>query len=225
MAKKINVFPAPLVEAVVEIRFPGDVRIEVGRGEYQALVHSRFPALFVPGASEGAPPALQHYRFSDNAQTEHVGLAVNSFIFSTKKYPGWETFLGDVMHHWGLMPEWFAPATLTRVGIRFINRFVDELVEKVVAPGPAGVLQPVLDGALSHQAQTVLKVGEEGLVVTSRWNEESGELIVDLDAFARDLAPAALRGTLEELHAIIEEQFVALLEKSYAETLVYGEGG
>ena len=83
----------PLTEAIIEVRFPGDARIDHFRGEFQQKVRNEFPLLLAPTLESNESPALLHYRFSNEAQTRSVDLALHSLMYSSKEYPGWETFL------------------------------------------------------------------------------------------------------------------------------------
>jgi uncharacterized protein (TIGR04255 family) len=223
MASEYKTVPAPLVEAVAEIRFPGDARLESWRGELQAQVSARFPTLLVPTAKEQAAPALQHYRFSDQAQTEHVALAVNSFVFSSRRYPGWDVFLADIMSHWNLLPEWFAPKSLTRIGLRYVNKFDGELLKQLKNPGLSGILQPVLDGVREHRCMVHTVTNDIGFVMNTNWSKDQGSLVVDLDTYLEDQEPDGLQQALEKQHSVIEEQFAAIVDANYFQALLIGD--
>jgi uncharacterized protein (TIGR04255 family) len=86
---------APLVNTAFECRFFGDLSIETRRDQFQKAIRAEFPKLYVPNATAGMPPALQHYQFRNQDNSARVSLAVNSFVYATSRYPGFEAFKSD----------------------------------------------------------------------------------------------------------------------------------
>ncbi len=73
-----EVYPhAPLIEAVFEIRFPGEPAVECQRDEFFEMVRDQFPRVHVPKVTSGQWPSLLPYHFrtddEQNVRVRHTG--------------------------------------------------------------------------------------------------------------------------------------------------------
>jgi len=223
MESEIQPVQVPLLETVIEIRFPGEARIEVCRADYQDLIRADFPVLAVPLANPTQAPALQHYRFVNTAGTEFVGLAVNSFAHSTKEYPGWVSFRDASRKYWEMIPK-FTPKAISRVGLRYINRFDGDMLEKIIIDNNNGLFGPIFVNPALHRSTTVLAVGENPLVVNIDWMLLEKRVTLDFDCFAENVEVEDLWDVVESLHEGIEAHFFSLLTPEYRSQLQPTEG-
>jgi uncharacterized protein (TIGR04255 family) len=113
---------APLQSATFEARFHGDLAIESRRHEFQRLLKPEYPLLYVPNAALDKAPALQHYRFRKEDGSATVMVAVNSFVYTSTKYPGFEAFKKEIERLWSQFSGFFDIPAFTRLGLRYINR-------------------------------------------------------------------------------------------------------
>ncbi len=140
---KLKSIRVPLHEAVIEARFAGDARIDSWRGDFQQLIRGKYPLLLVPAVNPGDFPALLHYQFSNETQTARVSLSLNSLAFSSLEYPGWEQFRQEFIGHLQLLQRNITPNHLTRLGVRFINHFDQDLTQSFRQNLPKHYLAPL----------------------------------------------------------------------------------
>lgn len=209
----------PLIDAAIEVRFPGDARIEAWRGEFQQFVRDKYPLLFVPNSEPGVATPLMHYRFYNQSQTANVGLAIHSLALSCKEYPGWESFKSEFLDHWRLVAEFVQPNILTRVGVRFVNRFDSELTSCIRKEIEAPFLVPLSLSPLWHESTTRFEYNGNMISVQVHKNHEPLMVLIDLDSYTENVAPEALPVTLDKLHRNLEDNFFACLEDEYANAL------
>lgn len=112
---------APLVEAVFEIRFPGEPSIECRRDQFFERVRSEYPTVLVPKVQAGQAPALGPYHFKRPDGQASVMTAINRFAFSTKKYEGFRLFKTEALRLIRIFSEMFSIGKLNRTGLRYIN--------------------------------------------------------------------------------------------------------
>jgi len=113
------VVSVPLTEAVIDVRFPGDASIDGARGAFQREIEEDLPNLRVPRAKEGEAFALMPYLFTDDRLLSSVGLSLNQLFYSTREYPGWESFRERFMACWSALAGLVDLDRLTRVGMRY----------------------------------------------------------------------------------------------------------
>jgi uncharacterized protein (TIGR04255 family) len=125
---------APLVNTAFESRFFGDLAIEARRDQFQKAIRAEFPRLYVPNATPGIAPALQHYQFRNEDNSTRVSLAVNSFVYSTSRYPGFEAFKAELEKNRQIFDNIFDIQSFTRLGLRYTNQLP-------IIRGEAGAIQ------------------------------------------------------------------------------------
>ena len=197
----------PLLEAALEIRFPGDARIEALRGDFQSRIREDFPFLFVPKVNPGDSPALLPYRFQNGQATRIVGLALNSFSYWSYEYPGWESFLQEALDMWSFIAESISPETLTRVGLRYTNQFDSELKEHLNLESPPFYMVPLRNEVETHRSLTQFTTEDCSFVVSVLRLADKDELLLDYDVFVEEATPSKLSETLDTLHHKLEEEF------------------
>jgi uncharacterized protein (TIGR04255 family) len=112
---------APLIEAVFQIRFPGEPAVECHRDKFFQLVRSEYSNVWVPNLHEGQAPALSPYHFKTDDGLHTVFTAINSIAFSSKKYGGFDSFKSEALRLIGLFVGTYGIEKLTRTGLRYIN--------------------------------------------------------------------------------------------------------
>jgi len=215
-----SVVPVPLAEAVIEIRFAGDARIESLRGEFQQYVKGELPALYVPKSTSDDAVAMRPYKFSSETGTEAALLSVNLFAYATQEYRGWEAFKESFLGYWRFIGDRIEPQAFTRVATRYINRFDTELAAKMrVLDGPPW-LAPLSLSPISHKSMTRLRLqsGYDATIQVGR-DEADGTLTLDLDVYARDVQVGMLLGVLGDLHSNLEAVFSQSIAPDYADDL------
>jgi len=219
-----EIVEVPLVEATVEIRFPGDARIDRFRGDFQSLNREIYPNLFVPKAVEGEAPALQHYRFSNENQTSSALLALNSLVVSTKEYPGWHLFKERVLKLWGQVNKEIRPEIITRLGVRVLNMFSGIDSYMVRSEKRPRFLLPLGENPKEYSFIVVLK-REPNLRIGVTKSDDDPAFEVDLDAFFLSREPSTLSEDLDRLHEAVENEFLSILEPEFRSRLIgQGEG-
>lgn len=117
-----EIYPnAPLVEAVFEIRFPGEPAVECRRDQFFERVRSDYPTVLVPKVQAGQAPALGPYHFKRPDGQASVMSAINRFAFSAKKYEGFRLFKEETLRLLQIFAETFKIGKLNRTGLRYIN--------------------------------------------------------------------------------------------------------
>lgn len=210
----------PLVEAIIEVRFPGDVRIEVLRGDFQLGIADELPLLFVPQLQAGDVPELLPYRFVNEEQTRTAALSIHSLSYSSKRYPGWEEFKSEWSWLWSELISRVAIERLTRISVRYINRFGGELGQKLnMEAAPSYLVVPLQDECVKHRSTTEYLSDPTSLIINVEKGGGNGSLVVDYDCFVQDVAAEDLESNLELLHDRIEHEFLRALGEEYSRDL------
>lgn len=216
----------PLVEATIQVRFPGDARIDATRGDFQQAIVDEFPLLYVPEVSVGESPALMPYRFQNQDRTRTLALAINSFAYLSMQYPGWETFRTEFMNYWAELVTRAQPRELGRIGMRFINRFDGELLEHLALDAAPEYLAPLRQAECNFlRSATNYVDGDLELLVNVHRPQNEDVLVLDYDASTHNASPEELEATLEALHDRIEAEFLRALDDEYVKTLSGSNAG
>lgn len=110
---------APLVEAIFEIRFPGEPAIECNRDKFYERVRDVYSKVLVPKSFEGK--VLEPYRFEREDGTNGIMVSINKVAVYCKKYMGFEPFKRETMRIFSIFGELFKVQKLDRTGLRYIN--------------------------------------------------------------------------------------------------------
>ena len=224
---------APLKSASFEARFHGDVAIETRRHEFQRLVKPEFPLLYVPQAAVDKAPALQHYQFRKEDSSAIVMLAVNSFVYTSNKYPGFENFKRNVERVWAQFNGLFEIPNFTRLGLRYINHLPIIRDERGAIPlsryvtanlkiAPSLPDEPIYDfGTL---IVTEMSGGRMRLATQNEQSKGGVELLVmDFDFFrAATIGKDERQSFVETAHGHIETLFLDLISPDYKKIMERG---
>lgn len=218
-----DVIPVPLMEAVIEVRFPGEADIERRRGAFQSALRSRYPDLLVPGVAAGESVATSPYIFAAADRSRAVLLSVNLLGYVVQAYPGWEAFRDAFLEHWERLTVLVSLQRANRVALRYVNRFSGTLADAVRTTDPPPFLTPLSSATLQHEGSTRIRTqrGHEAHVRVRYESEGDAGLLLDLDV-ARDGLEnlATMADALQALHADVEEIFLASVEPWFAASLV-----
>lgn len=219
-SRPFDIVAVPLVEASIEVRFPGDARVEARRGEFQRAVRADCPKLFVPKLQQGLAPALSPHVYRNDGGTRTIALAINLLAYSSQDYPGWKAFVERYLGYWSMLEAWVEPERLTRVGLRYVNRFDAALREHLRDPEIPAFLRPLGDGVVRHLGATTRVVGDHELDIKVNFDATGdAELTIDFDAHAEDIEPEKLEATLKTLHASVERSLASTLDEDHAKIL------
>ncbi|MCX6640893.1 MAG: TIGR04255 family protein [bacterium] len=112
---------APLIEAVFEIRFSGEPRIECNRDLFFEKVREEFPCVLVPQAKDGRFIALDPHRFEKADGSAGFMIAMDKFALYVRRYPGFKTFSEMILKWFSIFHEIYRIDSLKRTGLRYIN--------------------------------------------------------------------------------------------------------
>jgi uncharacterized protein (TIGR04255 family) len=116
----------PIVEAIVEIRVPPGEFDEVAYGDLYSLIKAKYPnRKSVPNPSFPGIDAFQLPRIQFRSGDESALVQVGNGLVSCNslRYPGWETFKADAVHVIESYLEISKSTTISRIGVRYVNRF------------------------------------------------------------------------------------------------------
>lgn len=224
-------FPhAPLVRAIFEVRFPGETAVDLAKPRLQRELRASLPHLLVPKVKLDVAVALQPFIFSTEDQSEAFQVALNSFAYSTGKYPGYVLFKERVLGLARVFSETVPEVQkLNRVGLRYINH-MPILRESKAAAIPlqdyltVGLnLPPSIPGANLTELNSAftVRLGPGSLKVMLKVEAgpsaaEPERLVLDFD-FSQldDLRLSALADYLDAAHEQTKRVFTDLISDKY----------
>jgi uncharacterized protein (TIGR04255 family) len=223
-----EVFPnAPLREAVFQVRFTGELAVEVARAQIQTRLRADLPKLYVPQSAPGVALALQPVQLRSQDESEMIGLAINSFSYHSKTYKGYSKFEERFRRFWAVFTEYVHPSRLTRVGLRYVNH-IPILRQSETAPIPvsdylnvAFQMPPTIAGDLTHLNTVFVVRMEEGVlrIVMEHKKVEAPEseiLLLDFDFAQQDnLEVSRIDEYLERAHRHTKRIFLELISPKY----------
>ena len=223
-----EVFPsAPLHEAVFQLRFAGELAIEVARAKIQAALRSELPKLYVPRAIAGQAQALQPLEFRSDDEKEMIGLALNSFSYHSRKYEGFAKFQERFRNFWAIFSEHVHVHRLNRAGLRYINH-IPILRPSETAPIPledylnVGLrLPPNITGDLTNLDLVFVSRLDEGVLRIAIAHKKvesppSERLLLDFDFAQQDhLTVEAVDDYLDRAHQHTKRIFLELVSDKY----------
>jgi uncharacterized protein (TIGR04255 family) len=230
----------PLTEVATEVRFKGNLLVETIRADFQSRISEEYPVLLVPGAKAGIAPPLQPYRFERQDGLAGVQLAINSFSYYSREYPGHKSFLAGVEKALSIFSDLVNSIEVTRIGWRYINEIpftredgllpLDRFFREDSIFGDS-INRDIRD--LSYKA--TLPINDKQLSIKldcAKLDEEMGEetFLLDIDAFdikvsAVQMQTAAALGDIAALHTVAYDAFESLISEDYRAFLKGGNDG
>jgi uncharacterized protein (TIGR04255 family) len=216
---------APLIEAVFEIRFPGEPAIECHRDKFFEEIRSEFGNVWVPNLREGQAPALVPYHFKTNDGFGSVLTAISRFAYSTRKYDGFESFRRESLRLIELFAKTYNIGKLNRTGLRYTNaiRFVAQDSKLPLSDYlNLGLNLPDVFPGEFQKLELAFVSGVKGGTITTRIGQMeakdgSGDaILLDFD-FAKetDLNINYIASYLDESHGQTKAFFESVLTESY----------
>lgn len=223
---------APLVNTAFESRFLGDLSIESRRDQFQKAIKADFPKLYVPDAKSGIAPALQHYQFRKEDDSARVSLAVNSFVYATSRYPGFDAFKVDLEKNWKLFGELFGIQSFTRLGLRYTNQLPIIRDENGTIPLSKYVTAnlKVARGLPTEQVKEVLfsvsckmPGGDLRILLQNQERDTLEVLTLDFDFWRHgNIDKQEIPEFIDTAHQQIENYFLELISEDYKEIMLGG---
>lgn len=134
--KEIKLKYPPISEVICQVKFPPILKI--GKElpvNFQDVIREIFPIMDIEQGMKiqvGLTPvdekplidaAPKIFRFKSKDETQIVSLSIDFFAFSVKKYSGWKEFSEKLNFIRNVFFKEFHPSFVSRVGLRYINRF------------------------------------------------------------------------------------------------------
>lgn len=223
----------PLIEVVCEIRFTGEPVIEARRHEFYEEIRKLYPLLYVPPATPGMSPALQHYRFEREDRAAGAMLAINSFCYFEKNYSGAQSFQKELLRLFNTANNLFEFRKYTRVGWRY-NNVIPFTRESGIIPVNRFFKDfPQLPAALGNEYEQMalradIPVRDINVMIhfESATHVPSGDdvFIMDIDAYvkqakAEQLTIESIAETVDQLHSVARAFFEDSITDKYREYL------
>ena len=229
----------PLINVATEVRFRGDLKVESIRPEFHQTIRSEFPQLMVPQAEQGVAPALQHYRFENDQSSHGVQVAVHSFSYYSRDYPGHEAFLSVVESLLEEFVRLIGVLHVNRIGWRYINaipfarengfvplhRYFGQIFgmelrrDHLFKSADMRATMPTNDAQLNMALKTV----------ESKDAPQEESLLLDIDAFktyeSQVMDATGVMGEIRQSHASGYSVFESLITKDYRAYLLGEDSG
>lgn len=117
-----EVFPhAAVREVSFEIRFPPRLRINAELWKLQDRLVEQYPNVNTESVFVQPGGPLSHSVFQNPGTGRCIRVSQENFIVAFTKYTRFEDFKDEVSHKTGVFCETFGVASLTRVGLRYVN--------------------------------------------------------------------------------------------------------
>lgn len=226
MAEYKDIYPnSPLVEAVFEIRFPGEPRVECNRDIFYEKIRENFPKVLVPSIPAGGFAALEPYRFETKDQKSGIMVALNKFAYYVRAYPGYAQFSKDSIELVNEFANIYRILKLSRTGLRYIN-IIPFSRESGLIPLNRFLriklqLPEVFQDNFENLSLVFITKTPGGAITTKIESivaaDRSHEVILlDFDyAKEKDLAVDSIEQYLEESHAHTKRVFEELITDEY----------
>ncbi len=133
-----NIDPAPLIEAVMDVRFEPLIPPAAVFGFVYGLISDRYgepsalPILQLPEEMRDRDPNLQFqplYRMENKPFLLQLGPRILNVAAVDKGYPGWSLFREEVLRLFDILAQKGVIGSITRVGMRYINYFSSNVFE------------------------------------------------------------------------------------------------
>lgn len=223
---------SPIIESIIEIRTSRTEReVEAAVADFRSKIAEAYgdeqPHLDVavnlgPGDQMTSSRRLDGstFRTSDNRQI--AGVYTDRFLYRRMApYDCWETFRAEAQRLWLIYRETFNPATVGRLGLRYVNRFAfpvgSELKDYLnFYPELAGSLPQGLDGFLIRVQIPQPEITGISLLTcsTNQSDAETVYILLDIDLVTITDLPQdteAVWNLMEQFHDKQNETFRACI--------------
>lgn len=174
---------APLVRVIAQVRFPPVLSIEKRDfvAPFQEAIRARYPILraeqtqgLVVGPQGTAPLSPQIiWRFSDVEERWRVSLAPDFVAIETTAYRSRKDFFARFTSIVQALAEQVSPKIVDRIGVRYIDRVMDEAVQNIGQLVRPEILGMIATAAAEHAhytlSESVFTVPEFSAQLLARW--------------------------------------------------------
>ena len=171
-----------------------------------------------PQPSLGVP--VPTYRFATPSGDQFVQISDTSFVYqSTAPYPGWDKVKATILDLWTKVLPAVKPETVTKVGLRYINRIPKDEEHPHVGDwlSASAYIPPVLLASHRHfLLRLEASPGENELLLITVADQEAaadsahGAIILDIDRIRSEpiaVEPKQVGDVLEKLHDEVWDVF------------------
>ena len=194
---------APLERVIGQARFPTILAIHQPEkvAGLQEMLRETYPNLSreevhrIEFGSDETPNVHKEiiWRFADKAKKPNwrVSLGINFVALETSSYDSRDNFLNRLHAAFSAVEQVFGPASATRLGLRYIDRLVDDAarrVDELIHPEVLGIAQPSdnLDSTLResvlHQMTETQFQARNDVFVQGRWGALNKNMTYDRNA-------------------------------------------
>lgn len=225
-----QISPCPIIDALLEIRFVPNIHQNAVFGLiYNALQEDfpkvdNLPVLQIPEPIRNIDPNLKfkpYYKITNEEYVVQIGPDVLS-IASFPKYTGWNKFFTVISEVLNKIEETRVIKNVSRVGIRYINFFDDDIFNKIN-------LNVQLNNSIIDSRSTVVKteiIQMEYIstlqIANSVINDERVGSIIDIDTSINNQLDDFFRNKeyiINKGHEFEKELFFSLLKDDFLESL------
>lgn len=238
MAQGIHLSKAPLIDAIVELRFNAELPSQVVAGLlFSALKDHGYegfeelPITQLPQQVREQDENLRyaaHYRIKSKDYLVSVSQRVVaiSYICKDNNYEGWNHYKEEVSRILQEIQKLGFVQTFSRIGVRYINLFETEDILSRVHVSITAPDQQDLDGDQTigfvyknDGMSTRINFATKARVTDMEGRSKSGA-ILDIDTFTEEpIAFASALGFIENGHEFTEKAFTRILSKKFLEEL------
>lgn len=218
---------APLVEAVFELRFPGEPVVLASLDQYYARIRNQLSEVWVPNAQPGIAPALQPWEFKRSDGGRWVSASINTFAAHVLDYKDYSDFRAWALPLAQQFCDVFKIEKLTRVGALYRNEIL--LLRAPGKPIPLGQylrvgfdLPELIDVSSIddiHLHFSTRRSDAQLVVALDHIKESMGRpesLHLDLDCGVVDkVSSKDLSQHMDSVHSYIEDLFSSLAAEPY----------
>lgn len=218
---------APLIEAIMEIRFQAEPAVLSRMDEYFELIRKDYPQVFVPNPNPLVAQALLPWQFKNPSAQRFVSVTVNSFSFHALDYKDYRDFRTSALPLAESFCKLFHIQELRRIGTRYVNCIIVLRAEDGTIPVrqflnfgfdlPEIVPKNELEDI---HVQFASRMGNGRLLTIIHHERESEDqpdkLIFDLDySVDKDVYSDSLGKHMDTAHGCIEDVFRQFVSESY----------
>jgi len=218
---------SPLVQATLEITFPGEPAVLTRIDEYYQSIREEYSALWVPNAQIGVAPALQPWEFKSQSGKRSVGISVNTFSFRVEDYVDYLSFRQSALPLAQRFCDQFGIQKMNRLAARYVNniallRLPDQPLhlENYLTVGID--VPPIIDRSALEDIHLQFSIRQDDSQVVVNLHHQAQipgrveSLILVLDCARVDSVVAEnLANDLDKVHERIEDCFAALAAPPY----------
>jgi uncharacterized protein (TIGR04255 family) len=237
LPKEVPLPNAPLVRVLAQVRFPEIVSLgtdgfvapfqETVRSEYGILERAMAKTIeFGPAGTVDHPARTSAWRFLNTSREWCVTLAADFLTIETRAYTSRNDFLGRLEHVLTALDDCVEPATVHRIGVRYVDRvpnITPQDATALIRPDARGLLgTDMASRARFHLVDNLFDLPEERRL-RARWGMLAANMtidpltvepisescwVLDLDAFVEGEQPMDVTQIASHARALAEHAYM-----------------